>query len=73
MLARVNSLGLRGVEGFPVVVELDLAGGLPAFATVGLPDNAVKEARERVSAAVRNSGFKFPSRRRSGVFGKKLN
>jgi magnesium chelatase family protein len=63
MLSRVNSLGLRGVEGFSVVVELDLAGGLPAFATVGLPDHAVKESRERVTAAVRNSGFKFPSRR----------
>ena len=63
MLSRVNSLGLRGVEGFPVVVELDLAGGLPAFTTVGLPDHAVKESRERVTAAVRNSGFKFPSRR----------
>ncbi|MFI5349419.1 MAG: YifB family Mg chelatase-like AAA ATPase [Elusimicrobiota bacterium] len=59
----MNSLGLRGVEGFPVVVELDLAGGLPAFTTVGLPDHAVKESRERVTAAVRNSGFKFPSRR----------
>ena len=63
MLSRVNSLGLRGVEGFPVVVELDLAGGLPSFTTVGLPDHAVKESRERVTAAVRNSGFKFPSRR----------
>jgi magnesium chelatase family protein len=63
MLSRVNSLGLRGVEGFPVVVELDLAGGLPAFATVGLPDSTVRESRERVTAAVRNSGFKFPSRR----------
>jgi magnesium chelatase family protein len=63
MLSRVHSLGLRGVDGFPVVVELDLAGGLPAFATVGLPDHAVKESRERVAAAVRNSGFKFPSRR----------
>jgi len=63
VLSRVNSLGLRGVEGFPVVVELDLAGGLPAFTTVGLPDHVVKESRERVSAAVRNSGFKFPSRR----------
>lgn len=63
MLSRVNSLGLRGVEGFAVVVELDLAGGLPAFTTVGLPDHAVKESRERVTAAVRNSGFKFPSRR----------
>lgn len=63
MLSRVHSLGLRGVEGFPVLVELDLAGGLPSFATVGLPDHAVKEARERVAAAVRNSGFKFPSRK----------
>jgi magnesium chelatase family protein len=63
VLSRVNSLGLRGVEGFPVVVELDLAGGLPSFATVGQPDHAVKESRERVTAAVRNSGFKFPSRR----------
>ena len=63
MLSRVHSLGLRGVDGFPVVVELDLAGGLPAFATVGMPDHGVKESRERVTAAVRNSGFKFPSRR----------
>ena len=63
MLARVHSAGLRGVEGFPVLVELDLAGGLPSFSTVGLPDNAVREARERVAAALRNSGFKFPSRR----------
>jgi magnesium chelatase family protein len=63
MLSRVHSLGWRGVEGFPVLVELDLAGGLPSFATVGLPDHAVKESRERVTAAVRNSGFKFPSRR----------
>lgn len=63
MLSRVHSLGLRGVEGFPVVVELDLAGGLPAVTIVGLPDHAVRESRERVTAAVRNSGFKFPSRR----------
>ncbi|OGR96608.1 MAG: hypothetical protein A2V88_01770 [Elusimicrobia bacterium RBG_16_66_12] len=63
MLSRVQSLGLRGVEGFPVLVELDLAGGLPSFATVGLPDSTVREARERVTSAVRNSGFKFPSRR----------
>ncbi|OGS39240.1 MAG: hypothetical protein A2506_07605 [Elusimicrobia bacterium RIFOXYD12_FULL_66_9] len=63
MLARVQSLGLRGVEGFPVFVELDLAGGLPSFSTVGLPDSTVRESRERVTSAVRNSGFKFPSRR----------
>jgi magnesium chelatase family protein len=63
MLARVFSLGLRGVDGYPVLVELDLANGLPSFTTVGLPDSAVREARERVASAVRNCGFKFPSRR----------
>ncbi|MBI4370752.1 MAG: YifB family Mg chelatase-like AAA ATPase [Elusimicrobia bacterium] len=63
MLARVQSLGLRGVDGFPVLVEVDLAGGLPSFTIVGLPDHAVREARERVASAVRNSGFKMPSRR----------
>ncbi|MBI5244998.1 MAG: YifB family Mg chelatase-like AAA ATPase [Elusimicrobia bacterium] len=63
MLARISSFGLRGAEGYPVMVELDLANGLPAFTTVGLPDSAVREARDRVSAAVRNSGFQFPLRR----------
>lgn len=63
MLSRVHSMGLRGVQGFPVVVELDIANGLPNFSTVGLPDHAVREARERVVAAVRNSGFTIPSRR----------
>jgi magnesium chelatase family protein len=63
MLSRVHSVGVRGVEGYPVLVELDLANGLPAYATVGLPDSAVRESRERVTAAVRNSGFKFPPRK----------
>ena len=63
MLARISSFGLRGAEGYPVQVELDLANGLPAFTTVGLPDNAVREARDRVSSALRNSGFQFPLRR----------
>lgn len=63
MLSRVYSVGVRGVDGYPVLVELDLANGLPHFTTVGLPDVAVREARERVTAAVRNSGFKFPHRR----------
>jgi magnesium chelatase family protein len=63
MLSRVYSVGTRGVEGYPVLVELDLANGLPGFTTVGLPDSAVREARERVASAVRNSGFKFPARR----------
>ncbi|MDD5657219.1 MAG: YifB family Mg chelatase-like AAA ATPase [Elusimicrobia bacterium] len=63
MLSRVHSLGLRGAEGYPVLVELDLANGLPGFTTVGLPDGAVREARQRVSAALRNSGFGFPARK----------
>lgn len=63
MLSQVFSLGLRGAEGYPVLVELDMANGLPAFSTVGLPDSAVRESRERVSSAVRNSGFRMPQRR----------
>lgn len=62
-LARVRSMGLAGVEGWPVLVEVDLAGGLPSFSTVGMPDDAVREARERVAAALRNSGFALPNRR----------
>jgi magnesium chelatase family protein len=62
-LARVHAMGLKGVEGYPVLVELDLANGLPNFSTVGLPDDAVREARERVAAALRNSGFAMPNRR----------
>ncbi len=63
MLSRIYSLGIRGVAGYPVLVELDLANGLPGFTTVGLPDSAVRESRERVASAVRNSGFRFPQRR----------
>ena len=60
MLCKVRSLGLQGISGYEVTAECDLAGGLPNFDIVGLPDTAVKEARERVKAAVKNSGFRFP-------------
>ena len=60
MIAEVNSLGLHGISGFPVTVECHISSGLPGFDVVGLPDAAVKEARERVRAAVKNSGFRFP-------------
>lgn len=60
MISRVDSLGLNGISGYPVCVECFITNGLPAFEIVGLPDAAVKEARERVRAAVKNSGFKFP-------------
>ena len=60
MLYKIRSLGLQGIAGYEVMAECDLSGGLPVFDIVGLPDAAVKEARERVRAAVKNSGFSFP-------------
>ena len=63
MLAKVKSGALRGVDAYIVEVEVDLAPGLPAFMTVGLPETAVKESNYRVKAAVKNSGYKFPSKR----------
>ena len=63
MLARVKSGALRGVDAFLVEVEVDLAPGMPYFATVGLPEVAVKESKDRVRAALKNSGYKFPGNR----------
>ncbi len=60
MVVTVRSLGLTGIRGYEVTVECFLSGGLPAFDMVGLPDVAVKESRERVRAAVKNCGAKFP-------------
>jgi magnesium chelatase family protein len=61
MYTTIRSLGLTGIQGYEVLVECDLATGMPRFDMVGLPDSAVKEARERVRSAIRNSGFSFPS------------
>jgi magnesium chelatase family protein len=63
MLSRVLSSAVMGIDAYIVEVELDISDGLPFFATVGLPDSAVKESRERVTAAIRNSGFYFPTSR----------
>lgn len=60
MLQKVRSLGLQGISGYEVTAECDLSGGLPNFEIVGLPDAAVKEARERVRAAMKNNGYPFP-------------
>lgn len=60
MVRKVRSLGLNGITGYEVSVECFLSGGLPAFDIVGLPDAAVREARERVRAAVKNCSLKFP-------------
>ncbi len=63
MVARMMSFGLMGIDAFPVIVEVDISGGLPAFEIVGLPDAAVKESKERVRSALKNSGFSFPAKR----------
>ena len=60
MMGHVRSMGLRGLEGYEISVECYITNGLPGFDVVGLPDAAVKEARERVRAAIKNCGFKFP-------------
>ncbi len=63
MLAKILSSAVSGVEGLVIEVEVDLAKGLPAFSTVGLPEVAVREAKDRVKAAIKNSGYDFPLRR----------
>ncbi len=63
MLAKTKTCAVVGLEGFVVEVEVDISPGLPAFNIVGLPDTAVQESRERVRAAIRNSGTEFPMRR----------
>ena len=60
MFSSVRSFGVSGIGGYPVAVEVYISNGLPGFEIVGLPDAAVKEARERVRAAIKNNGFSFP-------------
>jgi len=60
MLAKVLSSAVFGINAYVVEVEVDIAHGLPSFSTVGLPDGAVRESRERVKAAIKNSGYEFP-------------
>ncbi len=64
MLARVHSAGLHGIEAFPVMVEVEVAGGgLPGWHFVGLPETIVRESKDRVSSALRNCGFHYASRK----------
>ncbi len=63
MLAKILSCSVVGIEGWPVTVEVDVASGLPVFSTVGLPDGAVRESKDRVKAAIKNCGYDFPARR----------
>src|SRR5581483_4396877 len=60
MLANIKSAALLGIDAYPVECEVDIASGLPTFQTVGLPDAAVKESKDRVKSAITNSQFHFP-------------
>lgn len=63
MYAKVTSLGVTGLAGYPVQVEADLSGGMPQFTMVGLPDSAVKESSERVRSALKNLHYQWPASR----------
>ena len=61
MVSKINSIGIYGINPYMVTVEADVNDGMPTFDIVGLPDNAVKESKNRVRSAIKNSGYKFPS------------
>ncbi len=63
MLSKITSFALLGLTGFPVVVEADISSGMPSYETVGLPGAAVRESKERVRAAIKNSGYSYPQQR----------
>ncbi|MDD5128176.1 MAG: YifB family Mg chelatase-like AAA ATPase [Candidatus Omnitrophica bacterium] len=63
MISKTNSFGLLGLEAYPVEIEVDVTQGLPSVTLVGLTDTAIKESKERVRSAIKNSGFKWPAQR----------
>ena len=63
MLSKIKSFGLKGIEGYPVDVEVDISNGIPKFDIVGLADTAIKESKERVRSAIRNSSYVYPIKR----------
>ena len=63
MIAKVFSFGLLGIEAYPIEIEVDVSRGLPAVTLVGLADTAIRESRERVKSAIKNSGFSWPGER----------
>ena len=60
MLSKIKSLGLSGIDGYTVDVEVDINNGLPAYDVVGLPDASIKEGKDRIRSAIKNSGFQYP-------------
>src|SRR4030042_1422524 len=63
MLAKVYSFHLLGIEAYPIEVEIDVSRGLPAVTLVGLADTSIRESKERVKSAIKNSGFNWPAER----------
>ncbi|MDP3920004.1 MAG: YifB family Mg chelatase-like AAA ATPase [Candidatus Omnitrophota bacterium] len=63
MITRVHSAAYLGIQSYPVEIEVDVQAGLPQFTVVGLPDTSIRESRERVRSAIKNSGFRFPPER----------
>jgi len=60
MLSKIKTCVLYGLDGYEIDVETDLSNGLPNFNIVGLPDISIRESKERVRSAIKNSGYKFP-------------
>lgn len=60
MLSKLKSFGLIGISGYPVEVEIDLNNGLPAYCVVGLPDASIKEGKDRIMSAIKNTGLQYP-------------
>ncbi len=63
MISKINSVGVTGIDGYSIQVEVDLSNGIPSWDVVGLPDTAVKESKERIRSALKNSGFNIPGKK----------
>lgn len=69
MLSKVNSMALQGLDGYLVDVQVDVSNNMPSWEKVGLPDTSVREAKERVKTAIKNSGYELLSKKNSNKFG----
>ena len=63
MLSKINSMALHGLDGYLIEVQVDVSNGMPCWELVGLPDTSVKESKERVKTAIKNSGYELLSKR----------
>ena len=63
MIVKITSSAIIGIDSYPVDVEVDISRGLPQFSTVGLPDASVRESKDRIKSAIKNSGYSFPGNR----------